>query len=461
MSVSDRTRTDPPGRAMPTARMALVCLALLLEGMSSSSINVQVAAISVDLQIDGGALQLVAGVFLIAYAGLLPAAGRLVDGWNRRAVFLMGVALFGVGCLVCAGAWSAPALVAGRIVQGAGAALSAPAALALITAGLGEGPARNRAVALYGAMGAVGFSLGLVVPGAAVTWWGWRWSFVVFVPVVLVVLLATWTIKAPNTMRRSAIDPTGAIGVTVLLVVAVHAIGGIGRVAWPLVGIETLAVMVGVLLLARRSGGAGFPAEVVRSPRVQSACLGLAAVFAGVVASMYVLSLGLGRFGYGPLTVGLLILPQPLFFSSFAGVGAKLVSRLRPAPVFAAGGLLLVVSLGYLALVSTSLPIAVQLLPAMAGIGVSLALCFPAASIAAVDAAPPQLRGTTSGLLTTAQNVGGALGLAVVTALAVVPGFGSVVAIAPGMWVSAVAVLLGMTVAGLRALSARRPGVAV
>ncbi|WP_084614245.1 MFS transporter [Nakamurella lactea] len=460
MPGSHHPAVAPAAGAMPTARMAVVCLALLLEGMSSSSINVQVSAISLDLRIDGTALQLVASAFLVAYAGLLPVAGRLVDAWSRRTVFLIGVALFGVGCLLCAAALSAPMLIAGRIVQGAGAALSAPAALALITAGLDEGPARNKAVALYGAMGAVGFSLGLVLPGAVVAWWGWRWSFVVFVPVVLLVLLATWSIQASKPVRRSGIDPVGAVVVTLVLVLAMHAVGGIGSSTGLLIALEAAAVLVGVAWLSRRPGGAGFPAEVVRSPRVRAACLGLAAVFAGVVASMYVLSLGLGTgYGHSGLVVGLLILPQPLFFSGLAGLGARLVTIARPTAVFACGSLLLVASLGYLALMSPSLPIAVRVLPAMAGIGAALALCFPAASIAAVDAAPPELRGTTAGLLTTAQNVGGAVGLAVVTASAVVPAVSKETQLAPGMYVSAAAVLLGVAIAGLLAAAGRRAAV--
>src|SRR5690606_17793626 len=119
----------------------------------------------------------------------LPVAGRLTDLRDPRHVFTVGVALFGVGSVVCALATGPLLVLAGRSVQGIGAALSAPAAMVLITRGHAE-RARAKAVALYGAMGAAGFSLGLVLPGLVVSTWGWRASFLVLVPIVLLTVLA-------------------------------------------------------------------------------------------------------------------------------------------------------------------------------------------------------------------------------------------------------------------------------
>ena len=409
----DSNPAAPP--IMSRFRMAIICLALLLEGMSSSSINVQISAIRGDLASAGAYLELVVGAFLISYAGLLPIAGRLVDVWNRRTVFLLGVGLFGVGCLLCAGAWSIWPLVAGRFIQGAGAALSAPAALALITTGLGEGHTRNRAIALYGAMGAVGFSLGLVLPGFVVANWGWRLSFLLFVPITLLVLAATVTVRTSGTKTPQRIDALGALLLTAALMIGMHAIGGIGTLSiWWLAG-EFLAVDVIIVVLILRGGVGGFPREVLRSPRVIAACMALGSVFAAVVSSMYILSLGLEvHRGADAFDVALLILPQPLCFSLLAGFGSRLVGRFGPGRILAAGATLLVVSVCHLGAVGLTVSPLIGVLPAMAGVGVSLALCFPAASIAAVNSAPECFRGTTAGLLTTAQNVGGAAGLAAI-----------------------------------------------
>lgn len=442
---------------MSHLRMIVICLALLLEGMSSSSINVQIDAIRSDLDVAGVGLQLVASAFLVAYAGLLPIAGRLGDSYDRRTVFLVGIALFGVGCILCAAADSAGMLVTGRFVQGRGAALSAPAALALITTGLPEGPARNRAVALYGAMGAVGFSLGLVLPGAIVAFLGWRASFLAFVPIAIAVLAATWTVRSDRPGERRPLDLAGSALLTAGLILAMHAIGGVATLSTSMLLAHALALIGIGVVLAMRGGIAGFPAVVVRSPRVISACVGLASVFAGVVASMYVLSLGLAtQTGADAFDVGLAILPQPVLFSLLSGFGARLVTRLGPGRTFIAGAVLLAVSIAHLGLVGVDAPIALGVVPAMAGVGAALALCFPAASIAAVDAAPAAFRGTTAGLLTTAQNVGGALGLAAVTALEVVPGSSNDLGVERGMLVSVAAVLAGGAVAIAFAMAAER-----
>ncbi|WP_163541023.1 MFS transporter [Occultella kanbiaonis] len=418
--MSDRTSvaTTP----LSAFRTGVICLALLLEGMSSSSINVQIHAMATDLGLRGASVPIVVGAFLLAYAGCLPVAGRITDVWSRREVFRLGVVLFGVGCVLCAVAPGAFLLVAGRLVQGAGAALSAPAALALITAGLGEGTARNRAVAIYGAMGAAGFSLGLVLPGFVVAQVGWRWSFVLLVPIVVAVLAVTARL-ATNAPAGGRVDVPGAVGLTVILMLTMHALGGIGSTDGAVIAIEFGLAAVVLAWLIRRGGVGDYPTAVLASRRIRAACLGLAGVYAAVLSSMLALSLGLQGQGsdLDAFALGLLILPQPVAFTLTAGLGSRLVSRFGPARVLGAGAAVLAASLGYLAVVGVQPPWVATMLPAMAGIGVALGLAFPAASIAVVDAAAETDRGTASSLLTTAQNVGGALGVAALTALALLP----------------------------------------
>ena len=454
--------TPPLGRV----QMVIVCLALLLEGMSSSSINVQVAAIQRDLALTSVELQTVASAFLLSYAGLLPVAGRLVDSWNRRSVFLIGVTLFGVGCIACALSNSALLLGAGRLIQGAGAALSAPAALALITTGLGETSRRNSAIALYGAMGAVGFSLGLVLPGGVVAMLGWRASFLLFVPIVLLVLVATWTIRSASAQGGQRVGVVNSLLFTVALFASMHLLGAFAGLPPVVVIIEALGIAVLVAVLVVRRSERLFPAAVIGAPHVLAACIGLAGVFAGVTASMYVLSLGLAaRNGADAFFVGLLILPQPLLFSLLSGTGARLITRFGSGPAFLAGTTLLILSLVYLGVMGTSSSLEVMgtssslmiaVLPAMAGVGAALALCFPAASIAAINATPERYRGTAASLLTTSQNVGGSIGLAVVTLLAFVPATDNSVEVRPGMYVSASAILVGIALAGIPLAAAHR-----
>lgn len=429
--------------ALSTPRTVIVCLALLLEGMSSSSINVQVHGIRTDLGVAGAQLQLVVGAFLLAYAGFLPVAGRLADVASRRAVFRIGIVLFGVGCTMCALATGGLLVIAGRLVQGVGAAMSAPAALALITAGLADGPRRNRAVAIYGAMGAAGFSLGLALPGLVVAHLGWRAGFVLMLPFVVLVLAATAGI-ATNVPGEGRIDIVGAALLTAALITAVHAIGGVGSLSLPVLAGEGLVAALLVVALVVRGGIAGYPARLVRHPGIVAACVAIGTTYAAAVSTMFVLSLGLQvRAGLDAFELGLLLVPQPVAFALTAGLGSRLVTRLGAGRVLAVGGLVLAGSLAVLVAAGASPSWVAAVPPAMAGVGASLGMLFPAASIAVVDAVPEPDRGSAAGVLAASQNIGGALGVAVMSALAVVPAATNDVGVRPGMAVGVVMVLFG------------------
>jgi MFS family permease len=419
--------------------------------MSSSSINVQVGALDRELESSPFVLQLIVGAFLVAYAGILPMAGRLVDVGSRRAVFLCGVALFGVGCVLCAAAPSGWWLVAGRFVQGGGAALSAPAALALITAGLPAGRARNKAIGVYSAMGAIGFSLGLVLPGLVLPSLGWRGSFLIPLPLVVVVLAIGATLATPGgSGGRIRVLP--ALMVTVSLMLGVHAVGGIGTLPGWLAGGELAgaAVLAAALVRNGRRGGArNFPAAVTGSPRVVGACLALAGVFAGIVTSMYLAGLILQvHRHYTAFGVGIALVPQSISNAAVTAFGAQLVGRYGPGRTLTLGMTLIVLALGYLGTGGFDRPYPVGLFPAIVVIGAGVALCYPASSIMAVDAVDAVHHGTTASLLTTCQNVGGAAGLALTTAAGFAPAAGGDIGAAPGMVLSAFFV----AVAGIAAM---------
>lgn len=355
-----------------------VCLVMLLEGLSSSSINVQTAAVRSDLDAGPVGLQMVASAFLIAYAVLLLPCGRLVDRGHPRRLFLVGLALFGLGSALAVVSPSVEMLVVARLLQGGGAALSTPAALALLTLGLPAGPDRNRLVARFGAMGAIGFSAGLVLPGLLVAHVGWRSSFAVLLPVVVAVGLLTW--RAPSA-------PASPL-----------------RPRW--------ADVAGLL----------------RQPSVRAGGIALAGGFAGVLSSIYVLTLALQDwYGIDPFMVGLLVLPQPLTFALASRWGAALVDRHGCRAPLLVGLLLIGTAVGALSLSGQARPGPVLVLVTMAAIGAGLALTYPAATILAVDGSQAWLRGSAAAILTTCQNLGGSAGIAIVTALALVP-----VAGAPG-----------------------------
>ncbi|WP_109473242.1 MFS transporter [Ornithinimicrobium cavernae] len=452
------TRIGVPQRALTRWQVYGVCLVMFLEGLSSSSINVQVAAVRADLAPGPVGLQLVASTFLVAYAALLLPSGRLADWLDRRHVFLAGLGLFALGSLAGALAPTVWVLVAARLLQGAGAALTAPAALALITAPLPEGAERNRMVALYGALGAVGFSTGLVLPGFLVAQFGWRSSFAVLLPFVALVLLLTWRVpSAPADREGGAANRPDWPGTVALL-------GLVGGGTWLLGAARDLApttttaavvllTCLGIVVLARWRRTV--PDGVLRRP-ARLAMAALAGAFAGVLASIYLLTLALQDWhGLDAFTVGLLILPQPACFALLARCGSAWVNRAGTLPPLVAGMLLIATSIGVLSLAGSGRPPVLLVLLAMAGVGAGLALVYPAASIRAVNSAPERLRGSTAAVLTTAQNIGGSGGLALVTALALVPQPGPAGSLAVPMVVCALMVLAGLAVAG-RTLCRRR-----
>lgn len=453
--------TEPErGGGITGARTVIICLALLLEGMSSSSITVQVAAIQTDLEVPPVLLSFLAGAFLIAYAGVLPAAGRMVDTRDSRTMFMVGVGAFGVGCLLCALAPGAWVLVLGRIVQGAGAALSAPAAMALITHGLVERH-RDKAVAIYAAMGAAGFSLGLVLPGFVVSLLGWRMSFAILAPVIVLILLVTRGVPGRPAQPGARADLVGSVLLTVTLMVAMHALGGAASLHPLVLTAEVAVIAIGVGVLVKRGGVIGFPRHVAVSPKVSGPCIALAAVNAGSVASMYVLSLGLQNLnGLSPFVVGLIIVPQPLCFSLLARPCSHLVGIIGAPRCVAIGAALLIASLGVLAVAGGVVAPVWLIMIAMGGIGASLAFTFPAASIAVIASAPERDRGSAAGLVTAALNFGGALGLALISLAGMVPTeSGSTSVMAPFLVQAAMVVSAGMVLVGgtLAFFVGRRP----
>lgn len=449
---ADNEIRDHAVPCVPLSRVqtVVVCLALLLEGMSSSSINVQIVAVRDAFEIGPAVLGVVIAAFLVAYAGLLPTAGRLVDVRDRRTVFLTGVALFGIGSLLCALSANVTMIIVGRLVQGVGAALSAPAALALITHGLPEGKERNRAVATYGAMGAAGFSLGLVLPAFVVSALGWRASFALLLPIVVIVLAVSWRVVGGSPRERQPLDLVGAAALTGLLMVAVHLIGSVGSgLGWVTLVEGALVVLLAVVLVRRGGTAGGFPAQVALTPRVLAACLALAAVFAGAIPSYYVVSLALQTaHGAGAFEVGLALVPNPIAFALLATHGSRLVTRFGPGRVLTAGMGLITLALVVLAVIGLSAAPLLTMLPVQVAIGGGLALAFPAASILAINAVPEAFRGTTAGLLTTWQNVGGAIGLALVTAFGVVPTAADA-DVAPGLLLCAGLLAVGGAVAAV------------
>ncbi|MFJ6721776.1 MFS transporter [Streptomyces sp. NPDC091259] len=404
--------------------LLVLCAAVLFEGMSLSGINVQLAAIRTGLALRPDQLQLVAGAFLVAYAGLLLAGGTCADRWGARRVFLAGVAVFGAGALGAALAQGALSLVAARAVQGAGAAITAPAAVSLIVASFPEGAPRNRALGVFSAMGAAGFSLGVVTGGLLTEGFGWRGGFVLYVPMtILVIVLGSRVLGPPDTTAGAARRPLpygSALLVTGGLAALVQGVGRVGSGSTAEVLAVAGAGLLGLLMffaVQRRAASPLLPLALLADRRMAAACVALGGAFAAITGAMFLVATDLqGRQGYSALAAGLAFLPQGIAVGLLSTRAARLADRRPPTSLLLRG--LAVITAGQL--VYTTVPsgsYATHLLPAALLVGAGIAVAYPAAVLLAGAAASAENQGTASGALVTCQQAGGALGVAVVTGI--------------------------------------------
>jgi MFS family permease len=402
-------------------RLLVLCAAVLFEGMSLSSINLQAVDIRQDLALSPGQFQLVVSAFLATYAGLLLLCGRCADRWGRRQAFLAGTGLFGVSSLVAALAPEPTVLIVARAMQGFAAALTAPAAVALIVAGFAEGAARNRALGVFSAMGAVGFSLGVVLGGVVTQEYGWRAGFALYVPLAAVVLLVGVRVltDARPVDIPGRIPWASALLFTAGLVVTVAALGQAGTSSAPAVAMSAgggLVLMLASGYAQTRRRAPLVPRVLMSDQRMVIACIALAGIFAAVSGAMLLLATDLQTDrGYSALTAGLALLPQGAAVGLISLYTGWMTGRWHASQLLFAGlttvvaGQLLYITAergGYLA----------HLLPATVLVGVAIGLAYPAAVLLSSAAAGAD-QGVAFGVLVSCQQAGGALGVAMVTGL--------------------------------------------
>ncbi|MCZ2828819.1 MFS transporter [Modestobacter sp. VKM Ac-2986] len=405
--------------------LAIACATQFICVLDVSIVNVALPAMRTDLSLSPVGLQWVVNGYTLTFAGFLLLGGRAADLLGRRNVFIAGLALFTLASLAAGCAQEGWQLVAARVVQGLGGAVLAPTALSLITTTFTEPAARARALAvLTGAAGAGG-ALGGVIGGVLTGLLNWRWVFFVNVPLgaLLVVGALTALPAAVRQPLRGRLDLPGSATVTTGTAALVAAIVVSEQRGWTSAS-TLLLLAVAVLLLTAfvlRERRAAHPLVPLAVFRVRSLALanGLSALIGGVLpATMFFLSLHLQQvLGMSPLRAGLALLPSAVGIAAGAWAASRLVARGAKA-TFIGGCLLSGVSLAWLSGIDPdagyALPVAVPLFTAMFGFGVSgLPL-----TVAATSGVGPHWAGLASGLLNTAKQVGGAVGLAALVTIA-------------------------------------------
>ncbi|MGN9789772.1 MFS transporter [Streptomyces sp. OZ13] len=399
--------------------------------MDTSIIGVALPEMQKDLGFSQGELQWVFNAYVIAFGGLLLLGGRLSDLLGARKVFNAGWVVMIAGSVVAAAAQTAAVEVVGRAVQGVGGALIAPAAMTLLMMLFGHNPKElGKAMALYGAAAPAGGTAGVFLGGVFTEWLSWPWVFIIYVPIGLATLAAT-KLLPPVESRRGSVDVLGAVAVTAGLALTVFAVVRAPEVGWAstgtvlqLAGAAALLILFFVIQKSVRQPL--MPLGVWRVPRLGSANLAMTLLGAAWIPMWYFLNLYLQQvLGYGAFASGAALLPMTVLLMIFmTAITARLMGRFGARPLIAGGLLVLAAGLLWLSAVEPTGTFLIDVLPASLVAALGMSLAYIPAMMAAMSGAPQEQAGLASGIVNTTYNVGSALGLAALTALAMSQGAG-------------------------------------
>jgi MFS family permease len=425
-------KTDASGRwdGRLWGALVVLCGVLFLDGLDVSMVGVALPSIEEDLGLSPSQLQWVVSGYVLGYGGLLLLGGRTADLVGRRRTLLVALSLFLVASAVGATVNDGTLIVLTRFLKGASAAFTAPASLSMITTTFPEGPARNRALSIYTACGASGFSLGLVL-GGLLTEAGWRWTFLLPVPIAAVILIALPRFipdDRPASDQRRSYDFPGAVTITGGMLLLVRTVVRAPDVGWG--SAETLiSLLVSVILLATfvaielRTKEPLVRLGILRSGPLARANITAMIVFGCYVSFQFVATLYLqALLGWSPITTALAFLPGGLIVAFGSPRVGPLADRFGTERVIVAGLVAFVIGYGLMLRIDDTLTYASVFLPTMVLIGVGFALCFPMLNIQATAGIADNEQGVASGLVQTSFQVGGAIVLAVITAIVATQG---------------------------------------
>lgn len=399
--------------------------------MDTSIIGVALPEMQKDLGFSQGELQWVFNAYVIAFGGLLLLGGRLSDLLGARKVFVSGWVVLIGGSVLAAAAQSATVEVVGRAVQGVGGALIAPAAMTLLMMLFGHDPKElGKAMALYGAAAPAGGTAGVFLGGVFTEWLSWPWVFIIYIPIGVATLAATRLLPAVEG-KRGSVDILGAAFVTAGLALAVFAVVRAPEAGWgsasTLLQLGGSAALLALFLLVQKSVREPLmPLKVWRIPRLASANVAMALLGAAWIPMWYFLNLYLQQvMGYGAFASGAALLPMTgLLMVFMTAITARLLGRFGAKSLIGTGLLVLALGLGWLAQVGPTGSFVIDVLPASLVAALGMSLAYIPAMMAAMSGAPQEQAGLASGIVNTTYQVGSALGLAALTALATSQGAG-------------------------------------
>ena len=408
--------------------LVLVCMAQFMVVLDSTIVNVALPSIQRDLHFTADSLQWVVNSYTLVLGGFLLLGGRAGDLFGRKRLFVAGVVLFTIASLMNAIGTTAGMLIVFRALQGFGAAFISPAALSIVTTTFTDGRQRAKALAVWAAIAVGGASIGLIVGGALTEYLSWRWNFFINIPVgILVVVLAWRLLPAMRPEREHAargFDITGAITSTAGLMALVYGIVGSNQYGWT--APRTLGFLAGGLVLLLvfvaieyRAAHPLVRLSIFRTRALRAADVTMLIVAGGMFSVFFFASLYVQEvLGFSPVRAGLGFLPLMAAIIFSANLAQRLVGPLGIKMTGVIGMLIASLGLGLLSTISANGSYMSEVLPGLVVMGLGLGLTFMPLTMLATYGSSAEDAGLASGLLNASQQVGGSLGLAVLSTLA-------------------------------------------
>jgi EmrB/QacA subfamily drug resistance transporter len=406
--------------------LALIVVAQFMVILDVAIVNVALPSIKADLDFSQANLQWVISAYAIVFGGMLLLGGRLGDLLGRRRLFMVGLAVFSLSSLLCGLAWSESSLIAFRATQGLGGALLAPAALALLMTTFAEGRERNTALGIYGAAAGSGAAAGVLLGGVLTSYLSWPSIFFINVPIGLAAIALTPVLlrESRAVLPHRHFDFAGAISVTSGLMILVYALTRATTTGWAAESTIGLLVLAAVLLVAfvvveLRSRAPLLPLGIFRQRTLSAANATMAVVGAVAFSEFFLLTLYMQDvLHYSAVETGVAFLAFALTVVVMSNLAQVVVGRFGVRPTLTAGLLASGVSVALLARLPVDGQYFWDLFPAFVLGGAGMGLSFVPVTIASLSGVGRSDAGVASGLVNTSRQIGGAIGLAAVSAIA-------------------------------------------
>ena len=407
--------------------LALLALTQFVVVIDASITNVALPSIGKALDISQDDLSWVVNSYTLVFGGFLLLGGRLADFFGRRRMFMTGMALFGAASLAGGFAQSEEWLIIARAIQGLGAAIASPAALSIVTTTFSEGSERNRALGIWGAVAGAGGAAGVLLGGILTQWAGWEWVLFVNVPIAAFVV---W--QAPKRLIESkaeeeserTLDIPGAVSITAGLALLVYTLVDAANIGWTstetiLRGVVALALIGVFVIIELRTRKPLVPFSIFRNRTLRAANIVGILTGMSLFSMFFLITLYLQQvLGQDALEAGLSYLPLAISIILAAGIAGQLVTRIGFKPVLVTGLLFVAVALAWFNQISPDGSYLADVLGPSILAGIGLGLSFVPVTIAAMSGTIPEEAGLASGLINTSQQIGGALGLAILASIA-------------------------------------------